>query len=193
MRTHFFVIFIALFIANLHAECLNSDDKKINVSHIGSINNDSLRMIQTVTGFLHWYKANYTEANSFGFTFQDKKGNYQVSISQSKKYLEFLKSSGFISEKYVIAWLKYFKDKAQYLQENLQNEGPPEGFEFDLVLITQEPELVLNNINNLQFVIVENSRSKAILQVIGEFSYDFELIKENGKWMIEYIATNNYD
>jgi len=154
---------------------------------------DTLLMIQTVKEFLHWYKINYKQANSFGFTYQDKQGNYQVSISQGEEYLKFLKSSGFISEKYVEAWYKYFKDKAQYLQENLQNEGPPEGFEFDLVLITQEPELVLNEINNLQFVVLENTGDKAILQIVGELGYDFELIKENGKWMIEYISTMNYD
>ena len=90
-------------------------------------------------------------------------------------------------------WLKYFKDRSQYLLENLQNEGPPEGFEFDLVLITQEPELVLNEIDNLQFLVSENDGNKSILQIIGEFGYDIELINENGKWMIEYIATMNYD
>ena len=156
--------------------------------------NDTLLMIQSVKGFLEWYKTNYKEANSFGFTYQDKQGNYQVSISQGEEYLKFLKSSGFISEKYVIDWLKYFVDKAQYLLENPQNEGPPEGFEFDLVLITQEPELVLNEINNLQFVVLGNTGSKAILQIVGDFvGYNFELIKENGKWKIEYIATMNYD
>lgn len=154
---------------------------------------DTIAMIETVKGFLKWYKENYKQANSFGFTYQDKQGNYHVSISQGEEYLNFLKSSAYISDKYVDAWLKYFKDKAQYLEENLQNEGPPEGFEFDLVLITQEPELVLNEINNLQFAVSENDGSKAILQIAGQFGYDFELIKENGKWMIEYIATMNYD
>jgi len=127
---------------------------------------DTLLMIQSVKGFLHWYKNNYAKANSFGFTYQDKHGNYQVSVDQGKEYLNFLKSSGFISDKYVDIWLKYFKDKSKYLVENLQNEGPPEGFEFDLVLITQEPELVLNEIDNLQFVVPENDGNKAILQII---------------------------
>jgi hypothetical protein len=79
------------------------------------------------------------------------------------------------------------------MEENLQKEGPPDGFEFDLVLITQEPELVLNEINNLQFMVSEKNGDKAMLQIVGELGYDFELIKENGKWMIAYIATMNYD
>lgn len=155
--------------------------------------NDTILMIQSVKGFLEWYKTNYTKSNSFGFTYQDKQGNFHVSIPQGEEYLSFLKSSGYISDKYVDIWLKYFKDKATYMEENLQNEGPPEGFEFDLVLITQEPELVLNEINNLQFMVSEKNGDKAILQIVGELGYDFELIKENGKWMIAYIATMNYD
>lgn len=154
---------------------------------------DTLAMQHTVKEFLSWYKSNYTQANSFGFTYQDKQGNYHVSIAQGEEYLKYLKSSGYISDKYVEDWLKYFIDKAAYLEENLQNEGPPEGFEFDLVLITQEPELVLNEVNNLQFAVTENNGEKAILQVAGDFGYDFEMVKENGNWKIAYIATMNYD
>jgi len=155
--------------------------------------NDTLAMQETVKAFLRWYKTNYTKANSFGYTYQDKQGNFHVSVAQGEEYLKFLKSSGYIAAKYVELWLQYFKDKADYLEKNLQNEGPPEGFEFDLVLITQEPELMLNEIDNLQFAVSERNGDKAILQVAGHWGYDFELTKENGKWLIEYIATLNYD
>jgi len=33
---------------------------------------------------------------------------------------------------------------------------------------------------------------KAILQ-INVLGYNIDLVKESGKWMIEYIATENYD
>lgn len=154
--------------------------------------NDKLEMIKTVKGFLHWYKKNYTKSNSFGFTYQDRNGYFQVSTTQGLEYLKFLKSSGFISQKYVDVWLKYFMDKAQYLKENPQNEGPPEGFEFDLVLITQEPELVFKEIEKMTFTVTEKKGDKAILQ-INVLGYNIDLVKESGKWMIEYIATENYD
>ena len=83
-------------------------------------------------------------------------------------------------------------DKAQYLKENPQNEGPPEGFEFDLVLITQEPELVFKEIEKMTFTVTEKKGDKAILQING-LGYNIDLVKESGKWMIEYIATENYD
>lgn len=155
--------------------------------------NDTLALQETVKAFLMWYKTNYTQANSFGLTYQDKQGNYNVALGNCDLYLNFLKSSGYISDTYMGLWKKYFEDKAIYLKENLSSEGPPEGFEFDLVLITQEPELVLNTINDKLFAVVENSGTKAVLQMGGEEGYDFDMVKENGKWMIAYIATMNYD
>lgn len=154
--------------------------------------NDTLAMTNTVKGFLKWYKDNYEKANSFGFTYQDKQGNYHVSVQQCEEFLKYLKSSGYISDVYVGLWMQYFKDKAEYLEKNLQNEGPPEGFEFDLVLITQEPELVFKEVDKMKCSVMERKGDKATLQIDG-LGYNIDLGKENGKWMIEYIATENYD
>lgn len=189
-------IFLLVFYAwSTHTDTLIENIKDQVKTDVVSLkqSKDSLLMVQTVKGFLSWYKNNYAEANGFGLTYQDKQDFYHVNLTQGEKYLSFLKSSGFISDKYVAIWSKYFKDKAAYMEENLQNDGPPEGFEFDLVLITQEPELVLKEIDKLQFMVSENTGDNAILQITGEYGYDFELVKENGKWMIEYIATMNYD
>ncbi|MBK9150952.1 MAG: hypothetical protein IPM26_08085 [Saprospiraceae bacterium] len=157
------------------------------------LSNDTLAMIHTVKSFLHWYKDNYSRANSFGFTYQDKQGNYHVAMGECEAYLAYLKSSSYISDTYTALWKQYFMDKAAYLEENLSPEGPPEGFEFDLVLITQEPELVLKAIDQKQFSVTENNGTKAVLQMGGEEGYDFDMEKVNGKWMIAYIATMNYD
>ena len=89
--------------------------------------------------------------------------------------------------------MKYFTDKASYLKENLQNEGPPEGFEFDLILITQEPELILNAIEKLEFVVLEAKNNKAVMQISGDGKYNIDMTKKKGKWKIDYIATENYD
>ncbi len=155
--------------------------------------NDTLNMIQTIKGFLHWYKQNYKKANSFKFTYEDKPGNYQVNLKDGENYLQYLKSSGYISDEYISLWMKYFTDKASYLKENLQNEGPPEGFEFDLILITQEPELILNAIEKLEFVVLEAKNNKAVMQISGDGMYNIDMTKKKGKWKIDYIATENYD
>ena len=171
---------------------LTTPDAEITTTEM-DISNDTIAMIGVAKTFLKWYKNNYEKANNFGFTYQDKQGNYQVSVAQGEEYLNFLKRSGYISDKYVELWFQYFKDKAKYLEENLQTEGPPEGFEFDLVLITQEPEILLNEIHNLQFAVGENNGTKALLQMAGDWGYEIEMVKENDKWLIEYISTLNYD
>lgn len=154
--------------------------------------NDSLNMIKSVKEFLQWYRVNYTKANSFKFTFEDNKGNYQVNLSACEDYLKYLKSSGYISDEYISLWMKYFTDKATYLKENPQNEGPSEGFEFDLVLITQEPELILNAIETIEFLVVETKENKAILNLTGEWMYDIDMTKVTWllKTMIENILIN---
>ncbi|MBK9256704.1 MAG: hypothetical protein IPM42_14545 [Saprospiraceae bacterium] len=193
MKTILILLCIAILSCKPNSEAGNIQHPSENSASTEQINNDTLAMIQSVKGFLTWYKENYSKANSFGFTYMDKQGNYNVSVAQGEEYLNFLKSSGYISDTYVSLWLQYFKDKAAYLEENLQNEGPPEGFEFDLVLITQEPELLLNEIHNLQFAVGENNGTKALLQMAGDWGYEIEMVKENDKWLIVYISTLNYD
>ncbi|MGB4959856.1 MAG: hypothetical protein WBO36_10305 [Saprospiraceae bacterium] len=160
----------------------------------GCLNNtDSIAITKTIKGFLLWYKSNYKKANSVGFTKSDNKGNYVVDMVACNKYLSILKSSTFISESYISDWRKYFESKSESFKDNPQNEGAPEGFDMDLVLITQEPELILNNVKHLKFRVKEMHKSTAIMEVVGDSPYNFEMSKIKGKWMIDYIGSENYD
>jgi hypothetical protein len=156
--------------------------------------NDRLTAIKNIKGFLNWYKDHYAIINDIGLTKSDPKGYYMVDEKACGNYLEYLKSSGFISESYISDWGKYFTSKVQYFKEQPQNEGPPEGFEMDLILLTQEPEVVLNAIDKLKFKTTTIKGNTAVIEVSNAYSmYDFEMSKIDGKWMIDYIATQNYD
>ncbi|MBK8699251.1 MAG: hypothetical protein IPN29_06760 [Saprospiraceae bacterium] len=154
---------------------------------------DSSQMVTSIKGFLTWYKKNYKKANSFGLTGVDGGGNYIVNATGCKQYLAFLKSSGYISDTYTTLWQTYFNSKEEAFTINPQNEGPPEGFDFDLVLITQEPELIWNAIPKLKFRIIEHHGNKALIEMTGEWIYEIDLSKNKGKWQIDYIATTNFD
>ena len=192
---HYIVILCFIVFVSCKSEPKINDNSNSNQAVLGSeeIINDTLAMTNTVIDFLKWYKKNYEEANSFGLTYQDKQGYYHVSLKECESYLNFLKSSGFISDTYVNEWTKYFKDKAEYMENNLQNEGPPEGFEFDLVWITQEPEELLKAIDSLKLVVGTNDGKQALLQMAGDWGYEIELEKVEGIWLIAYISTLNYD
>jgi len=157
------------------------------------VENDTTAIVKSVRQFIHWYKEHYTMVNQVKFIEQDKSGNYQVNLTECNTYLKNLESSGFISQEYLKEWNTYFESKAIYLKENPQSEGPPEGFEFDLVLITQEPELVWNAIDSISINVTMSSNQKAIATMNGDFSYEIDLSKINGNWKIDYIATMNYD
>jgi len=192
MKVYFFILLGIIASCKSNPKADPSENLAANTS-VQEMENDSTKMIRAVKEFLSWYKTNYNQANQFGFTFQDPQGNYMVNLDECQKYLTFLRSSGHISEIYEKEWKKYFESKAQYLKENLQNEGPPEGFEFDLVLITQEPEIILNQIDALKYVVTSNDEGTTVVRIEGELGYDFEMNLENGIWKIDYIATMNYD
>ena len=112
-------------------------------------------------------------------------------------YFNFMKRSKCLSAKYITYWQTYFDDKAIELKRDKINSDIPEGFDMDLVLITQEPELVLNNISRLKFKTVSMNKSVAVIGVKlpsdNSVQYEFELRKNKEGWQIDYISTANYD
>ncbi len=160
------------------------------------IETDSTQIVGQIIGFIKWYRDHYDTVRNIRFTGLDAHGNYQVNISECNKYLDHLLSSGFLSKEYQKAWSKYFESQVENFKQNPQNEGPPEGFDFDLVFMTQEPEIVWNSVDKLTFKIHTNEEQKMVASVVSnasELDYEFEMGKENGVWKIDYIATMNYD
>ncbi len=154
---------------------------------------DSTQITSSIKKFLLWYKSNYAKANGFGLVKNDKAGNYTVDQDACKKYLQYLKGSGYISDTYVAEWSSYFRSREEYFKINVQNEGPPEGFSYDLVLLTQEPELILDAIHTLAYKIKETRDNFVVMEVQGAWLYDFEMSRKNGVWRIDYISSTNFD
>ena len=184
------IVLIFIFVSYDSGECARQKERQIN-TEIST--GDSISMVKTIKNFLNWYKANYIKAYAFRFTTSDANGNYIVDLNECEKYLQHLKSSKEISHTYLTEWRKYFKSRVQYFKDNPQNEGPPAGFDFDLVLFNQEPDLILNAVDQLKFSIKERNKATAVVEVSGEFVYEFELSLIKGKWKIDYISTANYD
>ena len=58
-----------------------------------------------------------------------------------------MKSSGFVSDGYLDVFRDYFKQADEAFRKDPINEGPPPGFDYDIVLLTQEPDLVIEKGN----------------------------------------------
>lgn len=162
-----------------------------------AIQTDPAAPREVIVRFLKWYKANLKKANSLPFLVKDNAGNYMLNQVAADSYLSLVKSSGCVTQRYIDYWKTYFDDKATMLKEQPVQSYVPEGFDFDLVLISQEPELILNKIGRLTFKTISMKGTNAVIAVRcpGDLSidYEFEMQKTTAGWQIVYISTNNYD
>lgn len=148
--------------------------------------------VKTVIGFLNWYKKNYAVVNQIilvnncGEDFDSTKF-YSVNFNATEKYLKLLNSSGFISEIYLQEWRDYFKKQDEYLKKNPQNDGPPYGFEYDLVLLTQEIDVTIDAITNPQIIDVKETNNNSTVKIDIMMKLNFSLSKIKGKWLIGHI------
>lgn len=158
---------------------------------------DSLNATKSITGFLRWYKTNMQKVNRFTLLPKNKKGYYVVDEKACAGYLAFLKSSGFVAPKYIGYWQRYFHDKAVSIAKEKLRSDIPEGFDMDLVLLTQEPDLVVKEIDKLQFTVVSINKEAAVMGMKvpadSSIQYEFEMYKRGKAWQIGYISTPNYD
>lgn len=161
------------------------------------IKNDTIQVQTRISDFLRWYKNNISTARTFRILTRDSSGNYMVSNKACSDYFTFLGNSGYISKQYIGYWQTYFKHKETELREHPQKDYVPEGFDFDFILITQNPETILNQVDNLKYNIVSMSDSVALvgmkLPAENAVQYEFEMYKAKEGWKLGYISTPNYD
>jgi len=189
------ILLVALFYSCTVSD--NAPETGIPTINIVTQGADSAKAIKNITGFLHWYKNNLHKANAFPLLAKDTKGYYTVNAKACTAYLAFLKTSQFISAKYIDDWQTYFNDKAATLRKEKIESDIPEGFDMDFVLLTQEPEILLNAIGELQFNLISISNKAAVisarLAADSTIQYDFEMTNSKGAWEIDYISTPNFD
>jgi len=158
---------------------------------------ESAKVIKNITGFLNWYNTHLHQVSAFLFLAKDGQGFYVINKKACSNYLAFLKSSNYISQNYIDAWQVFFDDKSTLLKEQKMKDDIPEDFDMDFILMTQEPEIVLNNIHKLKFKVVTMNSKTALIDVKlpgdSTVEYKFEMINGKAGWQIEYISTMNYD
>ena len=113
------------------------------------------------------------------------------------RYLALLKSSGCLSDKYIAYWKSFFDDKAIGLENNPEQSDIPDGFDLDFVLLTQEPDLVLNHISEIKFGVVTTYKNNIVVSLRwpqkDAKQYNFEMLRSAAGWQIDYISTPNSD
>ena len=154
--------------------------------------------VEFVRSFLIWYKNNYDQLNKFDMV----KGGYEsdsyyyVDMNECRRYLNMFKASGYVSDKFINDWMGYFIEYQQYFKENKIDDGPPDGFDYDLILLTQETESLLKSVP-YQMIIEETKRSDtkhtAVTVNLCFTVLIFELsLNDKGKWQLDKIS-NGYN
>jgi len=143
---------------------------------------------QTVKDFLTWYGVHYKEANSFGLVNQGDSVNYSVNFEETEKFLSYLKSSGFVSDSYLNVLRRKFIEAQVMYEKDPINEGPPTGFNYDIILWTQEPDLVIEKGKNPILISSEIHDDSATLRLELYMKLQFDLSKKNQKWLIDRIS-----
>jgi hypothetical protein len=154
-------------------------------------NHTSLDCTNTIMAFLKWYKMNYEKVNSMQNAVVSLKGDsanaqYRVDFDAAEKYLAKLRASGFFSDQFLQKTLQYFKRADENLVRTRQNEGPPEGFEFDLLLLTQESESLLAHYESSKIATIAPNQIKLVLP---ENTLYFTVRGQQGNCIIDSIST----
>ena len=147
--------------------------------------------VKTVVDFLKWYRENYKKISKIQMVnippTEDTNSFYTINVDETERYLTVLKKSGFVSDRYLEQWRDYFKKAGIKLEQNPMNDGPPEGFEFDFVLWTQEIDETLEAINYPKLISCKITKNKAVVKIDILMRLEFKLAKQNGKWLIDDI------
>lgn len=137
---------------------------------------NELSCINNAKKFLLWYKDNFTQINEVenSLVKTENVEYYRVDFNESDKFLALLKSSGYISNFFLEKLKEYINNSEQNLQKIKQKDGPPEGFDFDLILLTQEYAPLLENIPvNIDIKLKEEENDTKIIIIDGRLLYTF--------------------
>jgi len=159
---------------------------------------------ETVHAFVKWYGNNWkklekAESNTINMGALELKKNqeppfYTIDFKGVEIYISTLSQTGFFSEKYFEALRAWFKEADENFKSNPQNDGPPEGFQYDRFFLTQEDFLQdIKNIDNIKItgkLLKKNNADVHMHFPHCDMTYRYCLSYKKGKWQIDSIINS---
>jgi len=142
---------------------------------------------QTVVAFLSWYKNRIREANQIPLVNQQAGKPYSVNLKNGERYLAYLKSSQLLTDTYLNGWRLFFRERQAGFRLSPQTEGPPTGFDYDLVMLNQDVGMQLDSLNALKIKQVIVLKGRAAVTFVLFDTYEFRLVKQADRWLINEI------
>ncbi|MFD2937033.1 hypothetical protein [Spirosoma flavum] len=160
---------------------------KRGTPHEPAISTDSTVAVRTVQNFLRWYKANIGATSRIILVNQNPGKPYSVNIKNTEQYLATLRSSHLLTDTFLNEWRTFFKERQTGFQATPQREGPPTGFDYDLVMLSQEVDMQLDSLKTLKIKSVKLKQNKAAVKFFLLADYEFRLVQQNNRWLINEI------
>ncbi len=148
---------------------------------------DSLQVTQTVLLFLNWYKTHIQRVSQIPLVNQQAGKPYSVNLKNGERYLTYLKSSNLLTNAYLNRWRTFFKERNDGFRMSPQHEGPPVGFDYDLVLLNQDVDQQLASLTSLKIDKVTIVKGQGTVLVKLFDAYEFRLLRRNNRLLINEI------
>ncbi|WP_461116013.1 hypothetical protein [Spirosoma jeollabukense] len=149
--------------------------------------NDRVQAGQTVITFLNWYKTHIQAASRIPLVNQKAGKPYSVNLPNGERYLAYLKRSHLLTDAYLNEWRIFFRERNEGFRKSPQTEGPPTGFDYDLVLLTQDVDMMLAALKSLKINNVTVVKNRATVAFTLFDAYEFRLIRSGNGWLINQI------
>ncbi|WP_442587793.1 hypothetical protein ACSBL2_17245 [Pedobacter sp. AW31-3R] len=179
-------LFLVLMIIAFHLDCFSQKNNQIEL------------IKKSVTSFLHWYKVD--QANPVDRDYKITKGGYPDTTTKRRidkdgveRYLNNLRNSKLVSETFINNLRQHFYQVDVHLEENpiIKDLIPIIGLDYDIVLSNQEPELVLDYIDQGIFKKISIIHHKSIVEFYVppyRITVVFALTKVGNKWKLDDIS-----
>lgn len=153
---------------------------------------------KTVRKFLDWYVKNQASLPGNFIDHADGRDTtqqYAVNFAATEKWLAAVGRSEVVSPAYLQHWRAYFKQWGDTLRVHPQHDGPPAGFEYDFLLLSQEPEEKVAELQAGTFVTKQLANSQVMVTALGpkhegwREGMHFKLAQApSGQWLIDEMS-----
>ena len=179
-------VLVALALAGFRADTMHKAIANQTVA-VSAVPKDSVSAARAVVNLLSWYKNHIDSASRIILVDQKPGKPYSVNFKNGEKYLAYLRSSHLLTDTFLNEWRIYFRERQQGFQLTHQNEGPPTGFEYDLVLLSQDVDMQLKSLKKLKITKVKVQKDRASVEFDLLANYECKLVRKNGVWLINEI------
>lgn len=160
---------------------------KVDSTAAPADNGSKLASAQTAVRFMKWYANRYNDLNNIVILDVEEGKQYAVNFEGTERWLEMMASSGMVSDQFIEAERAAYEEIDSDWHAHQVKEGPPDGFDYDRVLKTQEIEETLKACEDPKVISATEDGEKADVVLDVMMRLRLHMIRDAGVWMVASI------